>query len=63
MVKTTNYTSETTEFIKDILNKNPNLKAKQKLLRATWWDKKSEEVREDSELEQTDLKHPAYPYF
>lgn len=63
MVKTTDYTSETTEFIKDILEKNPNLKAKQKQLRDTWWDKNSEDVCEDRKLEQTDLKHPAYPYF
>lgn len=36
------YESETTQFLRNLLQKNPDLLALQKKNHATWWDKKQD---------------------
>ncbi len=38
-MKIDKYESDTTRFIRDLLNKKPELKEEQKKARAMWWDK------------------------
>lgn len=56
------YESETTRFLRDLLNKHPELEAQQRALRATWWDRKL-----DADLQQrfmaAEEPKPAYAYF
>ena len=51
------YESDTTKFIRDLLEKNPELKEDQKKARAMWWDKildlKELERQRRSEVERT----------
>jgi len=56
------YESETTKFIREFLQKNPQLVEQQKRHRLTWWDKPQdlETLRERS---QSNVPQPAYSYF
>jgi hypothetical protein len=38
-MKKTGYESELTRFMREFLDKNPQVTEKQKQARATWWDK------------------------
>ncbi len=38
-MKIDKYESDTTKFIRDLLDKKPELKEEQKKARAMWWDK------------------------
>lgn len=57
-----NYESETTEFLRDLFKKNPELIELQKQNRATWWDKKLDldQLRRN---EVSDVKVGGYAYF
>ena len=57
-----NYESDITQFVRELLDKNPELKELQKSNRATWWDKKLDldEIRRQEESEAPKL---AYAYF
>lgn len=56
------YESDVTKFIRDLLDKNPELREEQKQNRATWWDKKLdlEQIKRNDEAEAP--KQP-YAYF
>ncbi len=53
------YESDVTKFIRDLLDKNPELREQQKQNRATWWDKKLdlEQIKGNDEAEA-----PTQPY-
>ncbi|HMT02072.1 MAG TPA: DUF3460 family protein [Burkholderiales bacterium] len=61
--KNTNYVSDTTKFINELLNKNPQLKKKQKILRNTWWDKNFIDLDEQKDFKESDLPQNGYVYF
>lgn len=53
------YESDVTKMMRDLLDKNPELKELQRKNRATWWDKKLDL----SELKrQTESEAPKAPY-
>jgi Protein of unknown function (DUF3460) len=56
------YVSETTLFLRDFLEKNPQVVEKQKKHRATWWDRPQNlEVRK--ELDETEVPQTPYVYY
>ena len=62
MAKNTNYTSETMNFIRELRKNNPQLSVKQDQLRQTWWDKNDDEVKQQRELDDSNLPTASYAY-
>lgn len=60
-MKNTNYISEATKFIQELLD-NPKIRNDQAATRATWWDKDFADSDEQANIAK-DLKPDAYPYF
>ena len=61
-MKKTGYESDTTKFIREFLDKNPQVIEKQKKARATWWDKPH--ALEDLKREQeTGVPQTGYVYY
>ena len=56
------YESDITKFVRDLMDKNPELKELQKTNRATWWDKKQNPEELKSQEESVAPKQP-YAYF
>jgi hypothetical protein len=56
------YESDLTQFIRDLLDKNPQLKELQKQNRATWWDKKLD-LDEQKRNAQSEAPKQPYAYF
>ena len=56
------YVSETTKFIRELLQKNPQLVDQQKRNRLTWWDK-PQDLETNRERAQSSVPQPAYVYF
>jgi Protein of unknown function (DUF3460) len=56
------YESDLTQFVRELMDKNPELKQLQKTNRATWWDKTldAEELRRQ---EESAAPKQAYAYF
>ena len=56
------YVSETTQFIREFLAKNPQVVEKQKNHRATWWDRPQDfEVQE--KLDRAKVAQKGYVYY
>jgi hypothetical protein len=53
------YESDLTKFLRDILDKQPDLQALQKANRATWWDKK---LDPDQQRRNAVSEAPKAPY-
>ncbi|HWA13031.1 MAG TPA: DUF3460 family protein [Burkholderiales bacterium] len=56
------YESEITKFIRDFLDKHPEVVEKQKKARATWWDR-PQSLEERRALEQAQVPKKAYEYY
>jgi hypothetical protein len=56
------YESETTKFIRELLQKNPQLVEQQKRNRLTWWDK-PQDLETSRERAQSNVPQPSYSYF
>lgn len=56
------YESDVTRFLRELLDKNPQLKEEQKNNRATWWDKKLDSSELKLQDESAAPKQP-YAYF
>jgi Protein of unknown function (DUF3460) len=56
------YESEVTRFIRDFLQKHPEVVEKQKQARATWWDR-PQDLKERRELEQARVPKKPYEYY
>lgn len=56
------YESDVTQFIRELLEKDPQLKAQQKQNRATWWDRKLD-LNEQKCNEQSEAPKQPYAYF
>ena len=61
-MKLSNYESETTRFIKDFLDRNPQVVEKQKRHRGTWWDR-PQSLQERDRLEQARVPSTGYVYY
>jgi len=57
-----NYESDITRFMRDMMEKNPQLLELQKKNRATWWDKKLD-LQELKRQEESEAPKQAYAYF
>ena len=57
-----NYESETTQFIRDFLNKHPEELDKQRQARATWWDR-PQDFKERERLEDAEVPMKSYEYY
>jgi hypothetical protein len=63
MAKNTNYVSDATIFINDLVQKRPYLREQQETLRKTWWDKEEQEVVTESQLDKENINPDSYAYF
>jgi hypothetical protein len=58
-----NYVSEHTRFIRDLLEKKPELEAVQHTGRAIWWDKLPSEVQAQRDMNQGRVPQKGYVYY
>jgi Protein of unknown function (DUF3460) len=56
------YVSETTKFLREFLEKNPQVREQQKKNRATWWDK-PQDLEVEAERAASAVSQPGYVYF
>lgn len=56
------YVSETTQFLRDFLEKNPQVAEKQKKHRTTWWDR-PQHYEERKVLEEVKVPQKGYVYY
>ncbi len=56
------YESETTQFLRDLMQKHPELVALQEKNRATWWDKK-QDLDQLKRFEASEQPTDGYAYF
>lgn len=56
------YVSETTQFLREFLEKNPQVVDKQKQHRATWWDR-PQAFEERKVLEEAKVPQKGYVYY
>lgn len=61
-MKLRNYESETTRFIREFLEHNPQVVEKQKRNRATWWDR-PQDVAEQDKLDEASVPQKGYVYY
>jgi hypothetical protein len=57
-----NYESEATRFIRDFLQKHPEVVEKQQKARATWWDR-PQDLEQRKRLEQARVPKKPYEYY
>lgn len=62
MLPSRNYISEHTQFIRDLLQKKPELRDKQREGRAIWWDKRPEELAEERVMDTSRVPQSPYVY-
>ena len=63
MAKNTKYVSEATTFIRDMLQQQPKLIEKQKLLRKTWWDTNGIDEEEEKSNKTSAIPLHGYAYY
>ena len=56
------YVSEATRFIREFLEKNPQIAEQQRKNRATWWDK-PQDLETSQERAESTVRQPSYAYF
>ena len=61
-MKLRNYESETTRFIREFLERNPQVVEKQKRNRATWWDR-PQDLAEQDKLDEANVPQKGYVYY
>ena len=61
-MKIDKYESDTTKFIRDLLEKKPELKEEQKKARAMWWDK-TLDLKELKRQREAEVARSSYVYY
>ena len=56
------YVSETTQFLREFLEKNPQVVEKQRKHRITWWDR-PQDLDERQKLDESKVPQKAYVYY
>jgi hypothetical protein len=56
------YVSDHTRFIRDLLEKKPQLEADQRIGRAIWWDKRPAELEANREMDEGRVAQKPYVY-
>ena len=62
MLPARDYESEHTRFIRELLQKRPEIVAEQKKGRAIWWDKAPEEVERRRDMDRAGVPQKPYVY-
>ena len=57
-----NYTSDTTNFLRDFLTKNPEVKTEQMKARSAWWDK-NQDFEEQEKIKGQKIPKKPYEYY
>ena len=57
------YVSEHTRFIRDLLDKKPQLETEQRVGRAIWWDKLPSELEAQREMDRSRVPQSGYVYY
>jgi hypothetical protein len=57
------YESDITKFMRELMEKNPDMAADQQKARAMWWEKSPVTPSEQKNIDASDLPKPAYAYF
>ena len=58
-----NYVSEHTRFIRDLLEKKPQLETEQRVGRAIWWDKLPSDIKARREMDKSRVPQSGYVYY
>ena len=61
-MKLKSYESDTTKFIREFLDRNPQVQEKQKKARATWWDR-VQDFDEREREEESEVPQQGYVYY
>jgi len=56
------YESEHTRFIRELLQRRPEIVAEQKKGRAIWWDKRPAELQQDRDMDRSRVAQKGYVY-
>ena len=62
MLPSRHYESEHTKFIRELMEKNPELAQKQREARAIWWDKTPRELSEERAMDKGRVPQSPYVY-
>ena len=62
MLPSRHYVSDHTRFIRELLEKKPQLETEQRIGRAIYWDKLPADVAADRELDEGRVAQKAYVY-
>ena len=62
MLPARNYESEHTRFIRDLLERKPELEGDRRKGRAIWWDKQPSDLAERSRMDQGSVPMKPYVY-
>lgn len=62
MLPSRHYESEHTKFIRELLERRPDLPEKQREARAIWWDKRPSELSEERRMDQGRVAQSPYVY-
>ncbi|HQR11417.1 MAG TPA: DUF3460 family protein [Casimicrobiaceae bacterium] len=62
MLPSRHYVSDHTQFIRELIEKKPDLPAKQREGRALWWDKTPEELSLERQMDEGRVAMSAYVY-
>ena len=63
MLPSRHYVSDHTKFIREVIEKKPEIAADQKKGRAIWWDKSPRELSDRDEMDEGRVAQTAYVYF
>jgi hypothetical protein len=58
-----NYVSEHTTFIRELLDRKPQLETEQRIGRAIWWDKLPADVDAEREMNRGRVPQKGYVYY
>lgn len=62
MLPSRHYESEHTRFIRELMAQKPQLADEQRKGRALWWDKRPEDLRERTKMDEGRVPQSAYVY-
>jgi hypothetical protein len=63
MLPARHYVSDHTRFMRELLERKPQLDVEQKKARAIWWDKRPSDVEQRREMDKARLPQKSYVYY
>ena len=62
MLPARGYVSDHTKFIRELLEKKPEIVDEQRVGRALWWDKLPRDLAEETRMDKGRVRQPGYVY-